>query len=498
MTGPQHDRLLLVLAKALGTRDLLLIGDRNLIKIAAPGMTYIVAPRAHEPACLRNRYFSLSFGPEPAGPAHQRALKRLGTATEAHARRFPWFAPAVAAGRVFLKDGPALRRYLASEPTKYAGLFRELETLREAGGPAGSVGGLVDFDALRGLFLRLAAAAGSEAEAQPAAEAAPEDLGGKRLLFLNFLHNAGSLGAELSRWAAARRIDVAGAAEWRAALARADRRTVVFCFGLQHDPRDASCVRELLRRGSEFRHVVFADLGTNFDAQALPAGLLDDARFSFFLTGEVNYFGALHAKLPPGNRLPYIPLVSRDVMRGRLPVAPLFDFFFCAQSSEQDLAFLLRYESFFRGKKILIGTKGNFEPVFPEVRRRFPGALFIPRVSRSIYLNLWRLARVVVLMYPEDWKKTSFTMAEALLSGRGIVTSPHPALEGVPPSCFLLHRGARRLSDGRMEELYGGEIRSRKAAAAAEAFALRRLEFSGLIDGVVSKTLRRLARARPA
>ena len=501
MTGPQHDRLFRVLANALGTDKLLLIGDRSMIKIVAPGMTYIVAPRGHRPSLLRNRNFSLSFGKEAACDEHLRALKRLQKATEAYARRCPWFVKAVAAGRVFLKDSPAMLRYLATEPTKYGDSLRELEALRECAGPGdAAIDGLVDFGALQGLLLRVAAAAGDEAGAEPADRRPPADLGGHRLLFINFLHKASGLGEALSQWAAAASRahgDVACATDWRDALGRADRRTIVFCFGLQADPRGTDCARELLRRASEFRHVVFADMGLSFDPQPLPDGLLGDGRFSLFLSGPTNYFGAMHEALPPENRIPYIPVVSRDILKYRLPVAPLYDFFFCAQSPEQDLEFLFRYESFFRAKKLLIGTKGNFNPDFPEVRRRFPKALFIPRFSQSVYLNLWRLARNIVIMYPEDWKKSSFTLTTALLSGRGIVTSPHPAIADFPPSCFLLHKGGRRLSDRRMEELYCDASRSRAASDKAEAFALRRLEFAGVVDGIVSRTLRRLAESRP-
>ena len=500
MTGPQHDHLLRVLARALGTDELLLVGDRSMIKIVAPGMTYIVAPRVQEPACLRNQYFSLSFGLKSADSSHRRVLERLCWATEKYAQHFPWFVKAVATGRVFLKDSPAMLRYLAAEPTKYGYLFREFEALRKdsaSGNPA--VGSLLDFDALRGLFVRIANTISCEPQAESPDYRPLDCLGNHRLLFLNFMNKASGLGEELSRWAAvtcAGHGDVICEDKWQDALERADGRTIVFCFGLQAQPHDTDCVQALLRQASKFHHVVFADMGLNFDPQPLPDGLLNDDRFSFFLSGPVNYFGALHEALPTENRRPYIPIVSRVILSYRLPVAPLYDFFFCAHSHEQDLEFLFQHESFFRTKKLLIGTKGNPKNGFPEVRRRFPKAIFIPRVSQSVYLNLWRLARNIVIMYPEDWKKSSFTMTTALLSGRGIVTSPHPTIADFPPSCFLLYyRRAQRLSDRRMEELYCDDVRSQTAARKAEAFARRKLEFSDIIGDIVLRTLRRLAGA---
>ena len=118
------------------------------------------------------------------------------------------------------------------------------------------------------------------------------------------------------------------------------------------------------------------------------------------------------------------------------------------------------------------------------VRRTFPSAVLLPRVSLSIYFYLWRLSRRVVALYPESWEKTSETLSAALLSGRGVVTSPHPGISRVDPECFLLYRKNRRDADAALRELFTDEGAAARAAARARRFALDRLEFSGIVDAV--------------
>jgi hypothetical protein len=91
-------------------------------------------------------------------------------------------------------------------------------------------------------------------------------------------------------------------------------------------------------------------------------------------------------------------------------------------------------------------------------------------------------------MYPPAWEKNSYTLATALLSGRGIVTTEHPAIARIDPACFRFYDPTAHYDDQDLEALFCGERESLHAARNARRFAQRRLEFHKIIDSIVLST----------
>ena len=302
-------------------------------------------------------------------------------------------------------------------------------------------------------------------------------------MFLNLLWGTMFLSEELEQYVAYLREQ--SAVEIHLATVRASlqelmsQETIVFCLGLREDRAHQGCVQFLVDHASAFRSVVLVDVGNwSFEGSVLPKNA------SLYLTPFGN--SPLYRSLPPENRIPYIPTVSREILRWRVSIPPTYDFFVCS-NEEQEPEFLLRHQSFFSQKKLLIGTKGVYREILRELWTRFPNAVFIPEVPLRVYVLLWQLAKTVVVMYPDTWKKPAYTITTALLCGRDLMTSPHPGITLIDPSCFLVYEGAK--TDAEMERAYCDPQETVRAARNAEQFACENLEFHKIVERIVRRTM---------
>lgn len=498
MTERQYRHFRAYLARILGRNDFTLLGGREMILIALPGVTYFLAPREREPVCFRNRYFTLNCSGAAAFRAHEGALRALNAATETYARRFPWLVRSVRDGRVFLENTPAALDALSSRPNEYQALFDELAKLRREN-KAGKdpLKDLYDLDALQSLVFEIASATSHRS-----LETSPDSLAplrrplpapaGRPLLFINLLRNTGSLPEELELWVARLKRDhhdVRYTSNWREAKRCMNRRAIVFCFGVREDKSREECVPFLLKHAAAFGRLVFVDVGVAYPRISMAKPPLPP-NVSIHLASPKNFFCPLWPSLPAKNRIPYLPVVSRRILAHRLPVKPAYDFFVCS-NGELDLEFMFRHRPFFARHKILLGTKGTPMNILRRVRRCFPQTVFIPKVSLPLYIKLWQLARHIVIMCPKDRENTSFTLSTALLSGRGIITTAHRSIAQIDPGCFLFYRPGTRGAGRELERMCADERRSRTAVKNAERFARRRLEFSRIIEDIVRRALRR-------
>ena len=507
MTPARHRHFFRFLEKMLGRSDFFLVGGPQQMKVVLPDAEIIVSPRGPRPFAAQNRYFSLCFAGAGASEGQARTLRILDRATEHYARRFPWLIRAVRTGTIHLDNSPGLFRYLTASPNPHTSLFRAFEAVKNADeNRTGLAAGLFDFDALQDILFRIANAIpplGANAEDDAVPRRNPDKPlvfpDGLRTVFINMLPEASDLCAELSGWLAGCRGEPAvelRARDWRDVRRYMSSRTVVFCVAA-----DEECLRFLLDNLGRFGRVVVWDAGINREPRAVPDALLRDERLSLYLTSSINYFGALYPRLAPERRIPYIPAVTRNILSRRLTARPEYDFFVCT-NWEQDLTFLFRHEKFFSGKKLMVGVKRSQDPrlrrvqgeprcleMCRKVRRRFPGTVFVPTVPRDMHLYFMQMARNIVIMYPDSWEKTSFSLSTALLAGRGLVTSPHPAVAGIDPAAFLSFRARTRYSDRELERLLCSDAASRRAARNATRFARRRLEFSLVLESIVSKAL---------
>jgi hypothetical protein len=517
MTETQQKHLVGFLKAILGRSDFFLLGDRGKIQIVFPDIAFHIGGCGERPCAARNRYFALSFTHANITKEQERVLHVLRYATERFAQRFPWFPAAVKEGRVALKNNPELLHRLISSPNQYRQLFLDLEAIKkEVGRKNGHYQGLqdlFDFEAIQGLFFDLASALPPQGDGEmqdhlrsPQRDLA--DLKRHRLLFLNFL--SGTLGPELEAWTSrigARSAILLGKSNWRKIACHRSKRTVVFCFGVHSLGASGRCIRFLLDNLSSFAHVAFIDIGERPNADASPAAgprakaLVARGGCSFFLESPNGYLGGPYYSLPRDHQIPYIPVVSRPIAAQEIPIDPKYDFFL-PTNGQQGTDFLFRHTAFFSRCKFLVGTKGvfrlNFKPGEREIyfaahrriRESFPGAVFIPVVPRYLHFCLWRAARNIVIIYPEDWDNTSYTLSEALASGRALITSPHAAISRIDPSCYLHFRPEAEYDDRALADLFCNDQNSLLAARKARAFVSRRLEFSPLISRIIATTLR--------
>jgi hypothetical protein len=485
MTESEYDQLVAYLARALNRDDFQILGDETAgLRIVFPDLVLRVAPRSETQFMLQNRFFSLSHEGEQLSPSHRPIIQRVRDATERFAEEQPWLVEAVETGRVFLKESQRLVELLVDTENPHRSLFRVLEDLRlKYERNEGPFRDMFQFASLRSLFFRLANEAGPEAPTEKAELGPfPTVPPGLRILFLNLLWGTPFLSEELERYVAGlreqSRADVHMVAD-RASLHRLmSRNAIVFCVGLRESPEHEGCVQFLVDHASAFRSVVLVDVGNwSFGGPVPPKNV------SLHLTPFRN---PLYRSLPPENRIPYIPTVSREILRWRASVQPTFDFFVCS-NEEQEPEFLLRHEGFFSRKKLLIGTKGVYRESLREIWKRFPDAIFVPEVPLRVYVLLWQLAKNVVVMYPDTWDKPAYTITTALLCGRGLVMSPHPAIAEIDRSCFLPYE--RAMSDAEMERAYCDPRETARATRNADRFACEDLEFHAIVGRIVRRAL---------
>ena len=507
MTESQYRHLVEFLRPVFGTSDFFLIGRREGLAIVLPDGGVLIAPREQEPFAYRNQFFSLSIQGAGASPEQDARLRLLTQKTEQYARLQPWFVDAVRARRPFLERSPALLRLLTETPGPCQAMFRDLMAVRaEPWNQEGPCAGLFDLDALESAVFRLASGFGpDEADALERAErhrwppAAPAAWArDRRLLFVNLLHGAEGLSAELPRWISDTLGGVADevrSCDEQEVERHAHARTTVFCVGYVY----AEQTRLLLRQARRFERVVFVDLGLAAGVVP-PAELLAVSNVTLVRAAACTRPGELPPAPGSEYQVPYIPVVGRTLVAHRLQVEPTYDFFVCA-NCEQDLSFLLRHEAFFSRRKLLIGTRPcphsaqhpDHDPRGPreyeEVRRRIPGAVFLPELPRHLYLLVRQLARSIAIVYPPTWRKASFTLAGALLSGRGILTASHPPIGHIDPACFLLFAPGSARAERELEASVDDQ-ESRRAAGNAERFARDQLELATVMQRVVDAAMR--------
>jgi hypothetical protein len=486
MTESEYDQLFAYLARALEREDFQILGDeKGGLRIVFSDLVVRVSPRSERQFMLQNKFFRLSHEGEQLSPSHRPIIQRVQEATGRFAEEQPWFVETVETGRVFLKESERLVELLVDTENPHRSLFGVLEELRaKYERNDGPFRDMFQFSSLRSLFFQLANVVGAEAPTDEAEFGPfPALPPGLRVLFLNLLWGTMFLSEELEqyvfRWRNQSGADVHMATD-RASLQRLmSQNTVVFCMGLREDPEHQGCVQFLVDHASTFRSVVLVDVGNwSFGGSVVPKNM------SLYLTPFRS--GPLYRSLPPQNRIPYIPAVSREILRWRMSVQPTYDFFVCS-NEEQEPEFLLSHQSFFSQKKLLIGTKGVYRESLRELWKRFPDAVFIPEVPLRVYLLLWQLAKTVVVMYPDTWEKPAYTITTALLCGRGLMTSPHPAIAEIDRSCFLVYE--RAMPDAEMEKAYCTPRETERAARDAERFACETLEFHKIVERIVRRTL---------